>query len=128
MSSIGRNANGGTREDRPCRAKHSLLRTIYEKLKAYDLCTLCDERYFLAIRIVCLDSDTMAGFSPTALLFGVHPRASGGTFDRTMATHAHLIHERAKHATKMNSIRRQKAAAQRRHSKNMKVVRIGSEV
>ena len=73
--------------------QHAVLRSIYKKLKM-DLPNLSRyERLTLAFRAINDAPDSNTGISPTALVFGVHPKIPGSGPRGTMAQRAHIVRE-----------------------------------
>ena len=84
---------------------HSLLRRVYSKLKL-DLPRITKfDRLSLTFRAINDSPSPNSGVSPTALVFGVHPKIPGGGNRGTYAQCAKIVAECTKLATEVKSQR-----------------------
>lgn len=97
---------------------HGVLKSVYSKLKI-DLPQITkSDRLSLAFRAINDSPNSDSGISPTALVFGVHPKLPGGGNRGSYAQRAKIVSECTKLAIKMKARRIIRDGAKRQNSLN----------
>ena len=97
---------------------HAVLRTVYTKLK-HDLPKISkDDRLSLAFRALNDTPNGETGVSPTAMVFGVHPKLPGGGNRGSYAQRAKIVSDCTKLVVKMRARRIVRDAGKRQNSVN----------
>jgi len=101
---------------------HAILRSIYSKLKI-DLPKISKEdRLSLSFRAINDSPNSETGVSPTAMVFGVHPKLPGGGNRGTYAQRAKIVSDCTKLAKKMKARRILRDGARLKNSVSSAVI------
>ena len=82
---------------------HAILRAVYDKLKIDKPSMSREDRLSLAFRAINDSPSNESGISPTALVFGVHPKLPGSSKRGSYAQRAKIVAECTKLATEMKA-------------------------